>query len=71
MPRVKVTVVPGGKTRILEFGAMPRVRDILEKLGIPLEAAVVVRTRDVKPLLPDEHVGDGEDVTVYVAASTG
>ncbi len=67
---VRVRLVPEG--RVLEVdvrGGMLRVREILERVGLNPEAAVVLR--DGRPLTEDEAVKDGESVDVVRVLSGG
>ncbi len=68
MTRVSVEVLPGRRRLVVELEE-PTVAELLRRLGLGRESAVVVR--DGRPLLEDEELRDGDHVVVFIAASGG
>ena len=68
MVRVEAELLPGGKRVVVELET-GRVLELLRKLGMGSEDAVVVR--DGVPLLAEDVLLDGERVRVFQAASGG
>ena len=66
MARVRVKMLPGGRTLEVEAGT---VRGLLEKLGANPETHVVLR--DGRPLLSDERLEDGWELVVVRVLSGG
>ena len=68
MVRVEAELLPDGKQVVVELET-GRVLELLRKLGMGPEDAVVVR--DGTPLLAEDTLVDGERVRVFRAASGG
>ena len=68
MARINVEVLPGRRRLVVEL-EKPTVAELLRRLGLGRESAVVVQ--DGKPLLEDEELRDGDHVVVFIAASGG
>ena len=68
MARVTVELLPEKRVEEVELKA-GTVRELLHRLGMSVEDAVVVK--DGRPLLEDEVLGDGDKVLVLRAASGG
>ena len=66
--RVVAVVLPENRRVQLELET-GRVRELLHKLGMSIEDAVVLR--DGRPMLDDEVLGEGDEVRVLRAASGG
>ncbi len=66
--RVKVRLIPEGKNAVVELETR-RVSELLHKLGYSFDDAVVIK--DGRPLLEEEELSDGDEVTVIRTASGG
>jgi len=68
---VRVRLIPEGRVVEVDVGAGGRIRvkDLIERVGLNPEAAVVLR--DGRPLTEDEVVSDRESVDVVRVLSGG
>ncbi len=66
---VKARILPGGDVREVRCRKGVTVAKLLEELGLPRSASVVVRNGKV--LAEDDVVAPEDDVDVYVVVSYG
>ena len=66
--RVKARLIPEGKNAVVELET-GRVSELLHKLGYSFDDAVVIKNG--RPLLEEEELSDGDEVTVIRTASGG
>jgi len=66
--KVSVLILPGHRAATVELET-GKVRELVHKLGYATEGVIVVK--DGRPLLEDEQLEDGDNVTLYRAASGG
>jgi len=66
--KVSVLILPEHRSTTVEL-EIGLVRELIHRLGYATEGVIVIKNG--RPLLEDEQLEDGDNVTVYRAASGG
>jgi len=66
--KVSVLILPEHRSTMVELET-GLVRELIHRLGYATEGVIVIKNG--RPLLEDEQLEDGDNVTVYRAASGG